>query len=69
MIGLLQGEGHGPVLGRSADGGSGSGGWLGPTSPSSLLGNLDLLPGDWLPGRGRDPLKEQRHKSQDEVNE
>lgn len=57
------------VLGKSADGGSVSGGWLRPTVSSSLLGNLDLLPGDWLPCQGRDPLqKKQRHESQDEVN-
>lgn len=59
----------GPVLGKSADGGSVSGRSVGPTVSSSLRGNLELLPGDWLPCQGRDPLqKKQPHKSQDEVN-
>lgn len=58
------------VLGKSGDGCSVSGGWVRPTVSSSLHGNLDLPPDDWLPCQGRDPLqKKQRHKSYEEVNE
>lgn len=47
-----------------------SGGWVGPTVPRSLRGNLHFLPRDWLLRQGCHPLqRKQQHRNQDQVQQ